>query len=113
MAKAKEIIEKIWWAIPPVVVVLGIPLFHIFYGTVVSGYPYASADKYTYIYMYIIGYIIFSIPGKVIVILTSISMYIGYYISRKKSLTLRIITPIITAVLGYFISLTLIIMECQ
>ena len=112
MAKAKEMIEKIWWVIPPVVVVLGIPLFHIFYGTVVSGYPYASADRYTYIYMYIIGYIIFSIPGKVIVVLTSISMYIGYYISRKKSLLLRIITPIITAVLGYFISLTLLIMEC-
>ncbi|RKY53957.1 MAG: hypothetical protein DRP93_05755 [Candidatus Neomarinimicrobiota bacterium] len=52
MANAKEIIEKIWWIIPPVVVVLGIPLFHIFYGTVVSGYPYASADRYTYIYVY-------------------------------------------------------------
>jgi len=49
MANAKEIIENIWWIIPPVVVVLGIPLFHIFYGTVVSGYPYASADRYTYI----------------------------------------------------------------
>jgi hypothetical protein len=113
MAESKKIIEKIWWAIPPVVVVLGIPLFHIFYGTVVSGYPYASADRYTYIYMYIIGYIIFSLHGKVILILTSISMYIGYYISRKKSLSLRIITPIITAVLGYFISLTLLIIECQ
>lgn len=52
MAKAKEIIEKIWWVIPPVVVVLGILLFHIFYGTVVSGYPYASVDRYTYIYVY-------------------------------------------------------------
>ncbi len=85
MVEAKEIIEKIWWLIPPVVVVLGIPLFHIFYGTMVSGYPYASADRYTYIYMYIIGYIIFSIPGKVIVIVTSVCMYIGYYATRKKN----------------------------
>jgi len=63
------------------------------------------------IYMYIIGYIIFSIPGKVIVILTSVCMYIGYHISKKKSLSLCIITPVITAVLGYFISLTLLIMK--
>lgn len=51
MVKVKDVIEKIWWMIPPVVVVLGTPLFHIFYGTVVSGYQYASADRYTYIYV--------------------------------------------------------------
>ncbi|RLG27747.1 hypothetical protein DRO03_11430 [Methanosarcinales archaeon] len=112
MAESTDLIEKIWWVVPPVVVLFGMPLFHIFHGTMVSGYPYASLNQYNYIYKYIIGYIIFSIPGKIIVLVMSISMCIGYYISRKKSLLLRMITPIITAVLGYFIFLSLLPMEC-
>jgi hypothetical protein len=113
MAKAKSLLEKIWWVIPPVVVVFGIPLFHIFYGTVTSGYPYSPLDwsAYVYIYSYIIGYIIFSTPGKLILILLSICMCFGYYISRRKSLLVRIFTPIIASIAGYFISLTVIMME--
>ncbi|MDY6966312.1 MAG: hypothetical protein SVM80_10165 [Halobacteriota archaeon] len=113
MAEIKSLIEKIWWVIPPIVVVLGIPLVHIFYGTITSGYPYGSLDKYAYVYAYIIGYVVFSLQGKLIAILLITCMGIGYHLSKEKSLLVRIITPIITAILGYFISLTLIVTVCR
>jgi len=91
MSNGKEILEKIWWVIPPVVVFFGLPIFHILYGTITSGYPYASLDRYMYGFGYIVGYAIHSLYGAFIIISTVTFMGIGYYISRQKSLSLRIL----------------------
>ncbi|MDY6966077.1 MAG: hypothetical protein SVM80_08955 [Halobacteriota archaeon] len=36
MPEIKSLIEKIWWVIPPIIVMCGVPLFHTFYGTITS-----------------------------------------------------------------------------
>ena len=47
---------------------------------------------------------IFSFFGRFIIISTFAFMGIGYYISRKETILLRIISPIVVALLGYFVS---------
>jgi len=111
MINAKEIIEKIWWVIPPVVVVLGIPLFHTCREISTFGLPVSSfVDIYikcTYLYL-VKGF--FSFATGFIIISTSASIGIGYYITMKRSLSLRITIPMITGFFGYLVSLLLVAM---
>lgn len=111
MVNAKELIEEIWWAIPPVVIVFGIPLFHTYREISTFGLPVNSfVDIYikcTYLYL-LKGF--FSFATAFIMISTSISIGIGYCLTIKRSLSLRIIVPIITGFFGYLVSLLLIAM---
>ena len=103
MAKYKEIIEKIWWVIPPVVVVFGIPLVYTFKEMIEFSQP-----MNLFIWCYGKNLFVclrnFTVLGGIVAILTFGFMGIGYYLSRKKGTSLRIFSPIIIALLGYFIS---------
>ena len=105
MLNCKGVIEKIWWVIPPVVIVFGIPLVYTFKGMMEFSHPMDlfiwCYGKNIHIYIY---NEIFSFFGRFIIIFTFASMGIGYYLSRKESVLLRIISPIIAALLGYFVS---------
>jgi len=103
MANAKEIIERIWWIIPPLVIVFGIPLVYTFKEMMEFSQP-----MNLFIWCYgknLFEYIrIFTVLGGIVAILTFGFMGIGYYLSRKKGASLRILIPIIIALLGYFVS---------
>lgn len=109
MAESKKIIEKIWWVIPPVVVVFGIPLFHTCREISTFGLPISSfVDIYikcTYLYL-VKGF--FSFATGFIIISTFVAICVGYYITMKRSLSLRITIPMITGFFGYLISLLLV-----
>jgi hypothetical protein len=111
MVKVKDVIEKIWWVISPMVVVFGIPLFHTYREMSTFRIPISSfVDIYikcTYLYL-VKGF--FSFATGFIIILTSASICVGYYITMKRSLSLRITIPIITGFFGYLISLLLVAM---
>ena len=111
MVNANEILEKIWWVIPPVVVVFGIPLFHTYREISTFGLPISSfVDIYikcTYLYL-VKGF--FSFATGFIIISTFVSICVGYYITMKRSLSLRLTIPIITGFFGYLISLLLVAM---
>jgi len=111
MLKGKDVIEKIWWVIPPVVVVCGIPLFHTYREISTFGLTGSSfVDIYikcTYLYL-LKGF--FSFATAFIIISISISMGIGYCLTVKRSLSLRIIIPIIAGFFGYLVSLLLVAM---
>jgi len=103
MVNAKEIIEKIWWVIPPIVIVFGMPLVYTFKEMVEFSQPMAL-----FIWCYSKNFSVyirnFTVLGGIVAILTFGFMGIGYYLSRKKEASLRILIPIITALLGYFVS---------
>ena len=111
MVNVKEIIEKIWWAIPPAVIVFGIPLFHTYREISTFGLPVGSfVDIYikcTYMYL-LKGF--FSFATAFIMISTSVFIGIGYCLTIKRSLSLRITVTIITGFFGYLVSLLLIAM---
>jgi hypothetical protein len=99
MVNAKEIIEKIWWVIPPVVVVFGLPL----YWTLEEMIKYTQpVNSYTKNLLWIEA--LFYPPiDRVVIMLTFGSIGIGCYLIRRKSLPLRIIVPIISGVIGFYI----------
>lgn len=104
MTKTKCLIEKIWWAIPPVVVVFGIPLFltlkeMIDFSQSPSLFIWCYSKNF---YIHIIKK--FIVLYGLVTIFTFGFMGVGYYLSRGNVISLRMIIPIITAVLGYFIS---------
>ncbi|KAF5417468.1 MAG: hypothetical protein C5S49_03340 [Candidatus Methanogaster sp.] len=111
MVNAKEIIEKMWWVIPPMAVLFGIPLFHTYREILTFGLPISSfVDIYIKCaYLYLVkGF--FSFATWFIIISTSVSICIGYYITMKRSLSLRITIPTITGFFGYLTSLLLVAM---
>ena len=103
MAKYKEIIEKIWWVIPSVVVAFGLPLYWTLEEMVKYTQPVNSfAIIYTKNLLWIEA--LFYPPiDRVVIILTFGSIGIGCYLLRRKSLPLRIIVPIISGVIGFYI----------
>ncbi len=103
MLNCKGVIEKIWWAIPPVVVVLGLPLYWTLEEITKYNQPVNSfASVYTKNLLWIEA--LFNPPiDRVVIILTFGSIGIGCYLIRRKSLLLRIIVPIISGVIGFYI----------
>ena len=105
MLNCKDVIEKIWWAIPPAVIVFGIPLVYTFKEMAEFSQPMNlfiwcyGKNINIYIYNEILSFF-----GRFIIVSMFASMGLGYYLSRKKTVLLRIISPIITALLGYFVS---------
>ena len=105
MVKGKSLLEKIWWVIPPVVVVFGIPLHHTFREMIRSSQP---INSFVSIYMknmlYSLIYYFFDFWGVIVTLSTIAFMGIGYYLSRRKSLLIRLLIPIFAAIMGYYIS---------
>jgi len=103
MVNAKELIEEIWWAIPPVVVVFGIPLVYTFKEMIEFSQP-INLFIWCYGKNLFVHIRNFTVLGGIVAILTFGFMGIGYCLSRKKGTSLRIFSPIILALLGYFVS---------
>jgi len=103
MVNAKEILEEIWWAIPPAVIVFGLPLYWTLDEMAKYTQPVNSfASIYTKNLLWIEA--LFYPPiDRVVILLTFGSVGIGCYLIRKKSLPLRIIVPIISGVIGFYI----------
>ncbi|MCK4732774.1 MAG: hypothetical protein KAT65_09995 [Methanophagales archaeon] len=104
MTKTKDVIEKIWWVIPPIIVVFGIPLFLTIKEMIEFSQPLGlfiwCYGKNLFLHMIKKFITLYGI----VAIFTFGFMGVGYYLSRKRTVSLRILIPLITAFLGYFIS---------
>ena len=98
MTEIKNLIEKIWWVIPPIIVIFGIPL----YDALDKAIRYHPVN---YIDFLMVPEIFISwgfLGGGILIIFTFGFMGIGYYLVRKKmSLALRIIAPSILGIIGF------------
>ena len=98
MTKIRDLIEKIWWVMPPIIVVFGIPLYDALDKTI----RYRPVN---YIDFLMVPEIFISwgfLGGGILIIFTFGFMGIGYYLVRKKmSLALRIIVPSILGIIGF------------
>jgi hypothetical protein len=113
LSKFKELIGKIWWVIPPVFVVLFIPLIR----TVVEMSEMYPLSPYTpsFISVYVknismLPYYFSDFTIAIPTLLIIPFLGVGFYLSRKSSTAIRIVVPIITAIIGHFISLVLMSM---
>lgn len=94
MAKAKSLLEKVWWVIPPVVVVFGIPL----YDTLAEMIDY-SLPAGSFAWVYIKNFLtmmddLLSFGGILAIFLFGF-IALGYYLARNKSILLRVALPIL------------------
>jgi hypothetical protein len=109
MTKIRDIIEKIWWVIPPIVIVFGTLLYFTVEEALYFSLPLTFnlfVKNILYASYYYLGFK--SCWGLIITLLTFTSMVMGYFLSRKKSLIIRIGVPIITAIIGFWISTVLV-----
>lgn len=100
MTKIKNLIEKIWWVIPPIIVTFVIPLYRALDSLIRYSYPINYRD----LLMVPETFISFGFFGGGIFIIFFLGfMGIGYYSVRKKvSLALRIIVPSILGIIGFY-----------
>ena len=109
MLNCKGVIEKIWWAIPPVVVILFITMRRTFWEM-----TYFNRPLHSFISLYekntlaLLHFHFFDFWGAIVALSTIVFMGIGHYLSRKKSVAMRIAAPTITAIIGYYVSAVLI-----
>jgi cbb3-type cytochrome oxidase subunit 1 len=100
MTKIRDLIEKIWWVIPPIIMVFGIPLYDALDNTI------RYSHSVNYIDFLMVPEIFISwgfLGGGILIIFTFGFMGIGYYFVRKKiSLALRIIVPSILGIIGFY-----------
>ena len=111
MVKDKSMIEKVWWVIPPAVIALFTPSITPLVITVWECIRNPSFSFFSIYGLYIGSFLFFlsSFWGVILMLLTITFMGIGYYLSRKRSVAIRIVVPIITAIVGHYISLILYI----
>ncbi len=94
MAKAKDVIEKVWWVVPPVVIIL---VFYPLFITITDG-RYSPGKC-----IFWLRYLFLSNIGRIYSIFTFGFMGIGYYVTKGRSLSLRLVVPIILGITGFFI----------
>ena len=114
MTNIRDLIEKIWWVIPPIIVVFGITL--VFTIVEMIGFPQPA-----HLFFWCFGKNLYSLflwiftdssPATAIVIMFFLGfMGIGYYLVKKQpSLLRRIIIPLILGIIGFFAGTILIAM---
>ncbi|MEA1895190.1 MAG: hypothetical protein U9N36_08330 [Euryarchaeota archaeon] len=108
MAESKKIIEKIWWVIPPVAVALFIPLRMAVWEMTHFNRPVSSFVSLYAKNILISSFHFLSFWGVIVTISTIVFMGAGYYLSRNRYVVVRIVVPIITAIIGHYISTVLI-----
>lgn len=109
MLKVKDAIENIWWVVPPMVVVLFITLRRTFWEMTHFNRPIHSfVSLYEKNTLALLHFHFFDFWGAIVTLSTIVFMGIGYYLSRKKSVSIRIAAPTITAIIGYYVSAVLI-----
>ena len=109
MVNSKEIIAKIWWVIPPMVVVLFITIRRTFWEMTHFNHPlHLFISLYEKNTLALSHFHFFDFWGAIVTLSTIAFMGIGYYLSRKKSVAMRIAAPTIAAIIGYYVSAVLI-----
>ncbi|GEM_PF-1799430 len=118
MAKEKQLLEKIWWVIPPVVVILLTSLQRAVEAMRYFNRPLSSfASTFVHSFLEVFGFgrqiggdWVFnpSLWDMGALSLTGIFMGIAYYSSRNRSMSIRIIIPTIIGFFGYYISLLIV-----
>jgi hypothetical protein len=109
MTKIRDLFEKIWWVIPPIVVVLGIPLYFTVEEMLYFSLPFSFnlfAKNILNASYYFLGFK--SYWGLIITLSTIASMVIGYFLSMKRPLSIRIVVPVITAIIGFLVSTVIV-----
>ena len=111
MVKGKRLIERIWWLIPPLFFLfVYMPLRAYF---TLRHYPHFNSwgvvdklvsDWPSYLYSWITNPIEIILPVFVFGF-----MAIGCYITRRKSLPLRIIVPIILSFIGEYMAFLMLL----
>ena len=102
MIKIKDLIEKIWWMIPPVFVVfVFMPLEAYFEVRRHSLSPFNGRDVVNY-WISTFLYCTSELFAMILIVFTFGFMSFGYYLIRRKSLALRISIPILLAILGFY-----------
>jgi len=100
--KIVAVVEKIWWVIPPVVVVFGFMPLEAYF-EVRRHYlgHFNGWDVFNYwISMFL--YCTSELFAMILIVSTFGFMSFGYYLIRGKSLALRISIPILLAILGFY-----------
>ena len=109
MVKGKRLIEKVWWVIPPMVVAVFITLRRAVWEMTYFNRPLCVfVSLYMKNTLALLYFHFFDFWGIIIMLLTITFMGIGYYLSRNKSIIIRVVVPIIAAIIGYYGSLVLI-----
>ena len=114
MTNIRDLIEKIWWVIPPIIIVFGIAL--IITIVEIIGFPQPAHLFFWYFGKNLCSLFLWiftdSSPATAIVIMFFLGfMGYGYYLVRKQpSLLRRIIIPLILGIIGFFAGTILIAM---
>jgi hypothetical protein len=106
MTKIRDLIEKIWWVIPPIIVVFGITLVYTIFEMI--GFSHPALWFFWYFGKNLCSLFLWiftdSSPTTAIIIMFFLGfMGYGYYLVRKQpSLIRRIIIPLILGMVGFF-----------
>ena len=107
LTKTKSLIERIWWAIPPVVVFfLTVPFTYIFLE--MSEFDFGF-DSFVSLYiknLSIFSYMVSDDPtGNGALVFTIVFIALGSYLTRKKVLLIRLTVPIVLGTIGFFVGI--------
>jgi len=107
LTKAKSLIERIWWAIPPVVVFfLAVPFTYIFIEMSEFGF---GSDLFIRLYiknLSIFSYMVSDDPtGNGALVFTIVFIALGSHLTRKKVLLMRLTVPIVLGTIGFFVGI--------
>lgn len=107
MINAKEIIEKIWWVIPPVVVFfLTVPFTYIFLEMSEFDFGFDSFVRLYIKNLSIFSYMVSDDPtGNGALVFTIVFIALGSYLTRKKVLLIRLTVPILLGTIGFFVGI--------
>ena len=107
MVNAKEIIEKIWWAIPPAVVFfLTVPFTYIFLEMSEFDFGFDSFVRLYIKNLSIFSYMVSDDPtGNGALVFTIVFIAIGSYLTRKKVLLMRLTVTIVLGTIGFFVGI--------
>ena len=114
MTNIRDLIEKIWWVIPPIIIVFGIPLYFTIDEMIEFSRPaslFLSCYGENFPILIDIA-VSFGPFGGIVAIFTFGFMGIGYYLVRKQpSLLWRIIIVLVLGIIGFVAGLfTLLIL---
>ena len=109
MTKIRDLIEKIWWVIPLIIVAfVGVPLLLTFVKLVRYAQPinYSFFGDYARNISLVMDPVACGYYGIIIIIFSIGLMGFGYYlVETKSSLLLRIIVLTILGMIGFFVGL--------
>ena len=111
LSKFKELIDKIWWVIPPLIFVFGLELYFTFDEISYFSLPLSSFLRVFVKNVLSSSYYFFGFKsywGLIITLSTIASMVIGYFLSMKRPLIIRIVVPVITAIIGFLVSTVIV-----